>query len=127
LDRVSRMLATIEHFTHAVFGTPPSGEVDATWQVLEEGKSADGVRRQIRLDLSGPYGTSHLTLLVHLPADASVDAPVPAFCGLNFQGNHACTTDPAVLVPDGRTGDELQYLGSADILDPPPARGAQQH
>ncbi len=121
------MLPTLEHYTHAVFGTPPAGDVAVTWQVLEEGRCDDGLRRQVRLDLTGPYGTSRLTLLVHLPAGATADAPAPAFCGMNFQGNHVCTTDPQVLVPEGDTGDLVQYLGSADVLQPAPERGAQQH
>lgn len=132
--RVTGMDSTTirEHYTHHVYGVPPGdGEVDLDWELVEQGSSSDGVRRQIRLDLTGPSGeAARLTLLVHLPAEASVAEPVPAFCGMNFHGNHVCTHDPAVIdlfVDHGPAGDQLQYAGSADKLDPAPVRGNQEH
>ena len=128
--------AVRHHFAEHVYGVPPTGPaVEPSWERLEEGPAPDnGTRRQLRLDLAGPDGTTaRLTLLVHLPDGASADAPVPAFCGMNFRGNHVCATDPAILdlSPDGdapgSAGDRLHYEGPLDVRDPVPGRGAQAH
>ncbi|HEY6737305.1 MAG TPA: hypothetical protein VI076_00500, partial [Actinopolymorphaceae bacterium] len=58
-----------------------------------------------------------------LPAAAQ---DVPAFLGLNFRGNHACTTHPDVLsIADGDTSEtgEIHYDGLRERIDVPPRRG----
>src|SRR5699024_12604577 len=77
--------AVRHHFAEHVYGVPPTGPaVEPSWERLEEGPAPDnGTRRQLRLDLAGPDGTTaRLTLLVHLPDGASADAPVPALRGM---------------------------------------------
>lgn len=115
-----------EHFADRVYGRPPAGAtVRLAWTVLEEGPAPAGaLRRQLRLDLTAPSGDQvRLTLLVHLPGAAGAGAPVPAFCGMNFRGNHACTDDPAVLDPnaDPAAGDPLRRAAGATQ----PERGEQ--
>lgn len=44
-------------------------------------------------------------VLVDVPAGASAKDPVPAFVGLNFHGNHAVTSDPAVRLPNSWVRD----------------------
>lgn len=108
-------MSVLEHYVTHVYGSPPEdAAVDLTWAALEEGPASDGgVRRQLTLDLNGPSGEQvRITLLVRLPDEASNDNQVPAFCGMNFRGNHTCTEDPAVLdasaVRDS-AGDPLHY------------------
>ncbi|MFC7622841.1 acetylxylan esterase [Microlunatus sp. GCM10028923] len=117
-----------EHFADRVYGRPPAGAtVRPSWSVLEEGAAPEGAtRRQLRLHLTAPNGDQvRLTLLVHLPTGARPDAAVPAFCGMNFRGNHACTDDPAVIDPttDPEAGDPLRRADEAS----PPDRGEQSH
>ncbi len=45
----------------------------------------------------GPAGTPPIHLLLVVPNDRK--GPVPAFVGLNFNGNHAVVADPAVRLP----------------------------
>lgn len=124
-------MTVLDHFAQHVYGVPPAGAtVRPSWTVLEQGDSAAGLRRQLRLDLTAPGGRRvRLTLLVHLPAGARPDASLPAFCGMNFRGNHACTDDPAVLDlaepgglgERGEAGDPLRLAPGAA----PPSRGDQ--
>lgn len=128
--------AVRDHFRDQVYGIAPTEPpVQLSWEALEQGDApGNGRRRQLRLDLTGPDGTSaRITLLVHLPDGATADAPVPAFCGMNFRGNHVCADDPEILdlAPGGdapeSAGDRLHYEGPRDVKDPAPGRGAQQN
>jgi len=123
-----------QFFADDMYGDPPGSAIGValSWELLEEGPSADGgLRRQIRLDLTAPTGPpTRITLLVHLPESAASDQPVPAFLGMNFRGNHACTTDPAVhdlTDPDPSWGDRLGGSLARDGSDEPAERGAHAH
>ncbi len=118
----------LEFFTSKVYGrVPANAGVSLDWTILENGPATDGgVRRQLRLDLTGPTGAVvRLTLLVHLPDRASAQSPVGAFCGMNFRGNHCTTADPAVLdvSEGGEAGDRLHHRPTTDR--PLPVRGDQ--
>ena len=39
-----------------------------------------------------------INLLVYLPRDAGPNHRVPAFLGLNFEGNHAVSNDPGITL-----------------------------
>ncbi|HEY6737866.1 MAG TPA: hypothetical protein VI076_03380, partial [Actinopolymorphaceae bacterium] len=100
-------------FREQIYGAPPgNGAVELSWRHLTEQHLPGGeTQRQIALSLRGPFGGVTLTLLVRLPAAAQ---DVPAFLGLNFRGNHACTTHPDVLsIADGDTSEtgEIHYDG----------------
>lgn len=57
------------------------------------------IRKEIRLDFASSNGNTHsVILLLYLPK--RVKGPVPAFLGLNFNGNHTTTDEPDVI----RTG-----------------------
>lgn len=126
-----------QFFADRMYGDPPAlaAEVSLAWTVLEEGPSPDGgTRRQYRLDLTAPPGPpTRITLLVHVPDDASSQRPAPCFLGMNFKGNHACTTDPAVHDLGDPGADPV--LGDPLGLDALPRdgvggrteRGAQAH
>ena len=69
-----------------------------TAKVDEEGPALGGaaMRRQVTLTFgTGPKAVA-AHVLMYVPAKAT--APVPAFAILNFQGNQAITTDPAVAL-----------------------------
>ena len=61
-------------------------------------KALDGtaVRKQVTVFFTGAADGPRMDLLMYLPAGAR--APVPAFLGLNFNGNHAVTADPGVTL-----------------------------
>ena len=115
-------------FRDEVYGRVPESRVTPSWQILEDGRNRDGtIRRQIAVTFSGPHGSLTATVLVLLPSEAS---GVPAYMGLNFRGNHTCSTDEAVL----RTGidhptetGQIHYDGLRERFEIPPVRGSLAH
>ncbi len=74
--------------------------------VKEDALENTAVRKEIRLDFASAKGKTHsVVLLLYLPKDA--EAPVPAFLGLNFNGNHTTTDEPDVIPTGYRTPGAL--------------------
>lgn len=92
-DRKKEILSLFE--TH-VYGTMPRSGFTLDSQVVEEGEALEGkaLRRQIRLTVTTPKGSSDALLLLYLPR---AQGPVPAVLGLNFQGNPTVLGDSAIL------------------------------
>ncbi|TWU01512.1 glucuronyl esterase domain-containing protein [Neorhodopirellula pilleata] len=109
-DWESRRRETLLKFEHHVFGSMPTQrrihtEIvrrDPTWN---HGKTT---RYELTVTLL-PLSESNeqpdtnqpgldLMVLIDVPSSASADNPVPAFLGLNFQGNHTVTDDPLVRI-----------------------------
>src|SRR5947199_116134 len=96
-------------FASIEYGRTPSARLPVSAKVDEEGPALGGsaMRRQVTLT----FGTGGKTLSAHvlIYAPAKATSPVRAFAILNFQGNQAVTTDPAVAlttswVPDDDPG-----------------------
>ncbi len=97
--RDQRRPEILELFRKQVYGSAPDLEVETNYEVFEESADAlDGKarRKQIRISFTRNGRTVGMDLLLHTPADA--DGPVPAFLGLNFQGNYTVDDDPAIPV-----------------------------
>ncbi len=90
--RRGQMLDLLEHDMYGRSPEPPP----LRFRVFEQGPALDGraTRRQVTLYFTPDDDGPQLDLLIYLPADAT--GPVPCFVGVNFQGNHACQTDPAI-------------------------------
>ena len=91
----------MEMLRSQMFGREPGADVvpDMHYTVLEESKDAFGglaTRKQVKISFDKEENY-YLVLLMYIPNDRK--GPVPAFLGPNFKGNHATTTDPAVLLP----------------------------
>ena len=91
----------MEMFRSQMFGREPGADVvsDMHFTVLEESKDAFGglaTRKQVKISFDKEENY-YLVLLMYIPNNRK--GPVPAFLGANFKGNHATTTDPAVLMP----------------------------
>lgn len=118
----------LELFEREVFGKAPDVGVSISWRKLEEGRTSGGhVRRQFAILIEGPRGIHKTTLLAYIP---NKGRRVGAFLGLNFEGNHACTNELAVLragldAPDA-TGD-IHYDGLREDIEVPPPRGSKAH
>lgn len=70
--------------------------------VVEQGSDALGgmaTRKQVDITLSDRPDGPVIHVLLYVPNDRS--GPAPCFVGLNFDGNHASTTDPAIPLPTG--------------------------
>lgn len=59
----------------------------------EDALDNTAVRKEVRIHCGTKLGNFSFDLLLYLPKNASAENPVPAFFGLNFKGNHACTTE----------------------------------
>ena len=95
---------TLELFKAHVYGrTPPGGELaQVDLRSRREGAlGGSATRTESLLTFAGPRGSIAVALLVYVPVEADSRRPVPAFLGLNFQGNHATSTegDLDVLTP----------------------------
>jgi len=90
----------LELFTREEYGRAPGRPEDMSFELLESGEAFDGlaVRKQVRVRY-GERKNDYLTLLLYVPRNAA--GPVPAFLGINFEGNMAVADDPAVMMPDG--------------------------
>lgn len=86
-------------FAAQVYGTTPAGGgVAGVAETSRDETALDGAatRRELTVTLSGPLGTRDVHLLLYTPNDRSTPAPV--LFGLNFQGNHSTTFEPAVTI-----------------------------
>ncbi len=84
-------------FQEQVYGKAPGRPPKMVFRLLESsGKALGGkaVRKQVRVLFAGTDKGPRMDLLVYLPAKAT--AAVPVFVGLNFNGNHAIHSDPAI-------------------------------
>ena len=86
-------------FADHVYGRVPSAKVDVKFEVLETADDAlDGTatRKQVRAHFTGNGQHAAMDILIYLPQEAA--HPVPLFVGLNFNGNHTVSDDPAILL-----------------------------
>lgn len=86
-------------FADHVYGRVPSAKVDVKFEVLETADDAfDGtaMRKQVRPHFTANDQHAAMDILIYLPHDAP--HPVPLFVGLNFNGNHTVSPDPAILL-----------------------------
>ena len=84
-------------FETQVYGRAPSPPAAMHWEVFEQSDDALGGvarRKQVTIYFSSDPAGPQMDLLLYVPRDAS--GPVPLFLGLNFDGNHAIVSDPAV-------------------------------
>ncbi len=82
-----------------MYGRTPKKRIEIRRQVIEEDTKALGgkaTRKQLALFLGEKLNGPRLDVLIYLPNQAA--RPVPAFLGLNFNGNQAVHSDPAILI-----------------------------
>ena len=82
------------------FGHSPKPR-KSRYEVFDEDRHALGgkaIRKQVRIYFSGDKNGPAEDVLIYLPAAAK--GPVPLILSLNFRGNHAVISDPAVRLPE---------------------------
>ena len=114
----------MEKLTEIQFGKIPPAPAGMRFRMIDEKEMPGlGMRRQYRLTFSNGNAArdKDLDVIVYLPASCG-EKPAPAFCMLNFKGNHSAETDPALIVPDYPRGfmDEVEPVAEKD-------RGAEAH
>ena len=84
--------------TH-VYGRSPGRPREMSFEVTSDDKNALGgkaIRKEIAVYFTGKRDGPQMSILVYLPNGAKT--PLPAFLGLNFNGNHAIHTDPGITL-----------------------------
>ncbi len=86
-------------FEQHVFGRLPQVDVRLRVRSHERTEIMDGnaIREQQTIYLTDDDTGPSIDILIYIPAKAA--APVPAFLGLNFGGNHTVDSDPAIRLP----------------------------
>jgi (4-O-methyl)-D-glucuronate---lignin esterase len=115
-------------FEDQVYGKVPRPDkpLHITSRVRSEDKAALGgtaVRREITISFSEAADGPRLDLLMYLPKMASRARPVPAFLGLNFEGNHTIHSDPGIALARGWVPNNPAH-GIKDHRAADSARGA---
>jgi hypothetical protein len=92
-----RRAEVLRLFETHVYGRSPGAPPGMVFAVEESDPRALGglaTRRQVRVSLDGTASGPGFEILLYVPNAAP--HPVPAFLGLNFNGNHAVHPDPAI-------------------------------
>jgi hypothetical protein len=86
-------------FETQMYGRAPGRPDKLAFEVLSEDKAALGgiaTRKEVAVLFSGKPDGPRMDLLIYRPNSAK--GPVPAFLGLNFDGNQAVHADPAIPI-----------------------------
>ena len=84
----------------------PTHPIKPKFTVCSEDREALGgkaIRREVAIRFGDDPAGPVIHLLLYLPKNAAADRRVPAFLGLNFEGNHAVSTDPGIALWTSRT------------------------
>ena len=92
-------------FENEMFGKTPEAakalKGKLRYEQLSEKRDAingKATRSEVRIFFSDKNDRPYLDLLIYVPNKAA--APVPAFLGLNFQGNQSITDEPDIMISD---------------------------
>lgn len=97
--KAKRRAEVLELFRTHVYGRSPGRPENMKFQVTSLDREALGgkaTRKEISVFLTGHQAGPKMNVLLYLPNKAK--APLPAFLGLNFGGNHAIHPDPGITL-----------------------------
>jgi SAM-dependent methyltransferase len=92
------IVALFEEYVYGRVPEPPR-PIKPVFSVRSEDRGALGgkaVRREVAIRFNDDPAGPVINLLLYLPKDTPAGQRVPVFLGLNFQGNHAVSTDPGI-------------------------------
>lgn len=127
--RQQRRPELLQLFAEQMYGQVPPGmaEVTVSAKVRETGETLNGraIRKQVELLVRGTGEQNRgqelkLQLLLVLPKSTE---PVPAFVGLNFNGNHTISDDPEIFVTESWVRNNAE-LGIRNNQANPETRGS---
>jgi hypothetical protein len=97
--REKRRPEILHLFETDVYGRSPGKPANLSFEKTSEDKNALGgiaTRREVSIYLTKDHSGPRLDLLLYVPNAAT--RPVPAFLGLNFEGNQTVSADPGISV-----------------------------
>ena len=102
-------------FEQNVYGRTPVSRITPRYELVSTDREALGgkaIRKQVTISFAGHESGPKIHMLVYLPANAK--GPVPLFLGLNFGGNQTVHADPAILLPEIWTREQVRKPASDD-------------
>ncbi len=96
----------LELFWSQMYGRSPERPRGMKFEVMSEDKKALGgkaTRKEVAVYFTGKRDGPKMTILLYLPNEAK--KPVPAFLGINFDGNHTVCSDPGITIAEQWTWD----------------------
>jgi hypothetical protein len=126
--RTRRRPEIMQLFETYMFGkvpTPPH-PIKPSFSASSDDPQALGgraIRREVAIRLTDRPDGPVINLLVYLPKDAGPGRRVPAFLGLNFEGNHAVSSDPGITL--STQWIPSQYKGVVDHRATDASRGSE--
>jgi len=88
-------------FTEQVYGKAPGKPKNMKFLVISTDKNALGgaaTRKEVKVLFTGDPAGSNMTILLYIPNHKK--GKVPAFVGLNFDGNQTICEDPGITITD---------------------------
>lgn len=123
----ARRAELLELATRDMYGRSPLGRTEGMHFVVtaEDPQALGGraTRREVTVQFGRAADAPRMHLLVYLPN--RVAGPRPAFVGLNFNGNHTTTDDPAVALAEGTIYPETARARPRGKIPEPKARGSE--
>jgi hypothetical protein len=118
----------IRIFEDQVYGKVPRPPhpVRPTFHILSEDTLALGgtaIRREITIEFLDKADAPRIFLLIYLPKEPVASGRVPAFLGLNFEGNHTIHSDPGITLAQGWVPNNPEH-GVTDHRPAQSSRGA---
>ncbi len=98
-------------FETQVYGESPDPPADMHFEITATEKSVlggRGTRKQIAVYFAAKQDRPRMDILLYIPENAP--APVPAFVGLNFYGNHTIYPDAGISITD-------QWVSNSEEFD----------
>jgi hypothetical protein len=98
--QTARRPEILELFRTHVYGRSPGRPAKITFEITSLDRKALGglaTRKEISVFFTGKKDGPKMDILLYLPNDAKTR--VPAFLGLNFEGNHTIHADPGITLP----------------------------
>jgi hypothetical protein len=89
----------LELFKTNVFGNMPGKIADVSYKTLSSDSGAlngKATRKEVRVTFAKGNNNTYMDILMYVPNN--LNAPAPAFIGLNFSGNHTVRNDPAITL-----------------------------
>jgi hypothetical protein len=110
--RTKRRPEILRLFTEQVYGKSPPRPQEVPFEVISVDDNALGgkaIRKEVNVWFTGDRTGAPMSVLMFVP---KTGCPVPAFLGLNFNGNHAVHPDPAISLNTGwfRDNPEQGYV-----------------
>ena len=113
----------LELFAGQMYGVMPGCDRSKLrWETRRVNPAALGgkaVFKEVRIWFDAPNPYPKIDILICVPRGA--EGPVPAFLGLNFNGNHTVSDDPWISPPDNNEGSHVRGR------DPQTQRGTMKH